>query len=404
MAPRTNRADKHTLKQIVRWLAALTAVLVLLLIGGAFVLAVPNQYGDLSYVIGVASGAFVGGVIAWRRPGNLVGWAILGNALCFSTGEFTRQYAIYGLVTRPGALPFARVLASPPYWVWFPGVMCLFVFLPLLFPNGRLPSPRWRGVLRSSVIVGIVMTGLSVVRPASDETLGIPNPLGIEALHPFFERVSFAFVVLWLGLGMLAAVSLILRFRREQGEERQQIKWVAYAMVLFVASTLVNQAFISRYGHDLGPVVLLLGFQGLWFAIGVAIFKYRLYDIDILINRTLVYGTLTAVLVLIYFSSVVMLREILAPLLGGNNQIAIVASTLAIAALFNPLRRRVQSVIDRRFYRRRYDAQRTLQQFSVRMRDETDLNQLTSDLVNVVERTLQPAHVSLWLCEPEERG
>jgi hypothetical protein len=259
-------------------------------------------------------------------------------------------------------------------------------------------------VLWLGVITGVLLTVLSAVRPASDETLGVPNPLGIEALGPFFENISAFFVVLWLSLGVVAAVSLIVRFRQAQGEERQQIKWVLYGVVLLIASTLANQVFLTRYGYDLGPVILLIAFQGLWVAFAVAVFKYRLYDIDVLINRTLVYTTLTAILAVLYFGGVVVMQRLLVPMSGQGDQVAIVVSTLAIAALFQPLRRRVQNTIDRRFYRRKYDAQRIVARFSVRMRDETDLDQLTADLVDAVEHTLQPAHVTLWLREPEQKG
>jgi hypothetical protein len=196
----------------------------------------------------------------------------------------------------------------------------------------------------------------------------------------------------------VSLVSLVLRFRRSRGEERQQIKWVAYAAALIATYLFVD----SIFGEALDPVSPILNavfFGSLWVAIGVAILKYRLYDIDRVINHTLVYGLLTTALVAVYFGGVAAAQAIFRTLTGQEDQpqLAIVVSTLAIAALFNPLRRRIQSFIDRRFYRRKYDAAKTLEAFSAKLRDETDLDALSDDLVGVVRETMQPAHVSLWL-------
>lgn len=383
------------------WIAWSLCTLLLALIACALVLAGLNGYGllNVSFLFAVASAALVGGLIASRHPRNPIGWFILGHALCFTLGEFSRQYAIYGVLTEPGSLPAARVMASPPYWIWLPGIILAFSLLPLYFPNGRLLSPRWRPVVWLAIFAAVIPSGLAAIRPSDDETPGIPNPLGIEGLQPLIDTLG-AVQVVWLGLGVASAASLVVRFRRSRGEERQQIKWVVYAVVFLAFYSVVDtflREFLAVLPVALTEVLGLVALSGLWIAIAVAILKYRLYDIDVLINRTLVYGALTASLVAVYGGSVVVLQALLRVLSSQESTLAVVASTLAVAALFNPLRRRVQGFIDRRFYRRKYDAAKTLEVFSAKLRDETDLEALNGELVAVVRETMQPAHVSLWL-------
>jgi hypothetical protein len=382
--------------------------LTLVMITCTLALFVLNRYGirDVPYfLVAEATAALVGGLISSRQPRNPVGWFILGHALCFSLGEFSRQYAIYGLRTDPGSLPFAVAMSSPPYWIWLPGIILMFSFVPLYFPDGRLLSPRWRAVAWLAVIVAVIETGFAAIRPGSDE--GIPNPLGIESLEgsPAFDLVFEAIAApLWLAVGALSVASLVVRYRRSHGKERQQIKWVAYAAVFLVTYTLADQVLLQDDISFIADVVLfLIVFEGLWVAVAVAILRYRLYDVDVVINRTLVYGSLTVSLALVYLGSVVVLQAIFRALTGQESQLAVVASTLAIAALFNPLRRRIQQFIDRRFYRGRYDAAKTLDNFSARLRDETDLGTLSEDLLGVVRQTMQPAGASLWL-RPTPKG
>ena len=292
-------------------------------------------------------------------------------------------------------------MASPPYWIWFPGIILMFSFLPLYFPNGRLVSPRWRLVVWLAVLAGVIQTSTALVRPTDSETPGIPNPLGMEALRNlvvFDTILDVAGSAPWLIAGVLSAASLMVRMGRSRGKERQQIKWVVYAVVLAVCYTLVDQILLNDHLAFAADIILyLVFFEGLWVSIAVAILRYRLYDVDLLINRTLVYGALSVVLALVYLGGVVSLQRVFLVLTGQGSQLAIVASTLAIAALFNPLRRRVQGFVDRRFYRRKYDAARTLDDFGARLREETDLRALDDELVSVVRKTLQPAHVSPWL-------
>jgi hypothetical protein len=231
---------------------------------------------------------------------------------------------------------------------------------------------------------------------------GVTNPLGITALRPVIGVVE-SFLLLFPVVVLLSVASLVVRFWRSRGEERQQMKWITYAagaiftmIVLTIVLDLVaaNSALANVVGSLTGAV-----FAGIPVAVGIAILRYRLYEIDLIINRTLVYGFLTAMLALVYFVGVTTTQAIFRALTGQEQQpqIAIVVSTLVIAALFNPLRRRIQGFIDRRFYRRKYDARKTLDTFAAKLRDQTDLDTLNAELVGVVRETMQPAHVSLWL-------
>jgi hypothetical protein len=327
----------------------------------------------------------------------------------FTRGEFGRQYAIYGSLTEPGALPTARVMIWPTYWVWYPGLILMICLLPLYFPDGRLVSERWRWVSGLAAVFCVRATGLAMVRSGGNEAPGIPNPLGVEGLVDGAGSLPTVFGILlpagWLVFGIVAATSLIVRFGRSRGEERQQLEWFVYALVICVLVNAVGQAFLDDLLTTGVREILFVGtFENLWVAIAVAILRYRLYDIDLIINRTLAYGSLTAALVAVYFGGIVVSQRLFVVLTGERSTLAVVASTLLIAALFNPLRRRIQSLVDRRFYRSKYDVRKTLEAFNSRLREETDIDALSSDVVGVARKTMQPAHVSLWLrpdAEPE---
>jgi hypothetical protein len=389
------------------WVAWSLCGLTLVLIACAGALAALNDYdlGKLLFVFTEVSAALVGGLIASRQPRNPVGWLIIGHALCFTLGEFGRQYAIYGVLTEPGSLPLAGAMASPAYWVWFPGLMATTAFLPLYFPNGRLVSRRWRPVAWLAILLTVFLTAFASVRPGGDETRGIPNPLGIEGLNDVTVLSAVLEVLVptsWVLVGLLSVGSLVVRFGRSRGVERQQIKWFAYAAALFISWAVLEQLLPVRLPTVVDEILFVANLQGLWVAVGVAVLRYRLYDVDVVINRTLVYAALTALLVLVYFGGVAALQLVLRPLTGGESQLAVVASTLAIAALFNPLRRSTQLFIDRRFYRSKYDAAETLREFSATLREETDLDRLGGELVSVVHETMRPQHASLWLKPPGE--
>jgi hypothetical protein len=252
----------------------------------------------------------------------------------------------------------------------------------LLFPTGRLPSRHWRWVTWPTVAFILVGAISDAFSPGPVDGLGpIRNPLGIEGFSNVYTAILYNMVPLVLLVA--AASSVFVRLRRAIGVERQQIKWFAYA----TAATVIG--LVLAYVLSLIPAIPI--------SIGIAILKYRLYDIDIIINRTLVYGSLTAMLVALYFGAIILLQRVFVASTGQESTLAVVASTLAIAALFNPLRRRIQSFVDRRFYRRKYDARKTLEAFSAKLKDETDLNALNEDLVGVVRETMQPSHASLWL-------
>jgi hypothetical protein len=372
-------------------------------------LTVGDLLGGVIYLIF----PLVGPLIASRRPRNAIGWILLAEGLLWMFLGMTDYYGLYG-VARPGSVPFPVGVAAVNNFMWVPAVGLLGTYVFLLFPDGRLPSRRWRPLAWLSGTVITLVSILVGLTPGGLQNLGgIRNPYALEG-YPWLETVAYIVLPL-LPLCMLASVlSLVMRYRRSRGEERQQIKWIAFAAsfvgLLYLIAMVCAFLFPSGAWFQAGsPLWLdLLGYAALSsftlvpIAIGFAVLRYRLYDIDIIINRTLVYGSLTVTLVLVYFGSVVGLQFILRALTGQESQLAIVASTLTIAALFNPLHRRIQASIDRLFYRSKYDAAKTLDEFSSKLRDETDLDALNSDLVKVVRDTMQPEHVTLWLREPEE--
>src|SRR5215211_5668079 len=277
----------------------------------------------------------------------------------------------------------------------------LFTYLFVLFPEGRLLSPRWRWILWLSGAAIAAATLSEAFMPGPIEGLQpVQNPLGIEGAGEVLSFVSALADFFYAALFITSALSVFLRLRRAKGDERQQLKWLTYAAALLAGVAALGVVIELSGGAGWWFfLVILISLLGLPVFTGVAILRYRLYDIDIIINRTLVYGSLTALLALMYFGGVTATQALFRTITSQEElpQLAVVASTLVIAALFNHLRRRIQSFIDRRFYRRKYDARKTLEVFSAKLRDETDLNALTYDLVGIVKETMQPAHVSLWL-------
>jgi hypothetical protein len=385
-------------------LAWVASGLVLGLVLCAIGLGVLNGYsfGRISFLIAEATAALVGGLISYRQPRNPVGWFILAHAFFFSLGEFGRQYAIYGVQTVPGSLPLARAAVSPAYWAWFPGILFMFILLPLHFPNGRLVSLSWRWVTRLGILFFAFAALVVALLPGDYEAPGIPNPLGIRNLPDWASSLGVMASLVPVALlvfGSASVASLIVRYRRAGNEERQQLKWFVLAVALLLLDTATSNllAFVPQF---LDELLFLLSLQGLWVAIGIAVLRHRLYDIDLIINRALVYAILSAALILVYLGSVVLLQTGIGALTGTDSQLAVVASTLAIAALFNPLRRTIQRFIDRRFYRRRYDAARTLEEFGLKLRDEVELDALSRELLVAVQKTMQPERASLWLRDP----
>jgi hypothetical protein len=377
------------------------------LLAGAVALAVVSE-GFEAYLglfaVDVLACALVGALVGWRKPANAVGWILLASAVCLALQEFAREYVTRGLASHPGALLLVPAMAWLLSWIYLPGLVLLLSFLPLYFPNGRLPSSGWRWLARSSVVLSVVVTFVAAWTPGEIKDTRVVNPLGVEALRPVVDLLE-AVLSVTLSVVLFASVtSLLFRFRRAGGDERQQIKWLLYATAAlpawFLVNPLLSAAFPALSEFTVFGLVDNFLMAGIPIAIGVAILKHRLYDIDVVINRTLVYGALTAILALVYLGGVVGLQAVLRVLTGQESTLAVVASTLVIAALFSPLRRRIQSFIDRRFYRRKYDARKTLDVYSTKLRDETDLDALNSEFVGVVRETVQPAYVSMWLRPP----
>ena len=353
----------------------------------------------------IVSFSVVGALIASHRPENSIGWLFLAAALFYGIQIPGEEYAVYALLTNPGSLPLGAELAWLTDWIWAPGFGIILVFLPLLFPDGHPPSRRWRRVAwLGGLSIGLICVLTSIVLwPERGPTL---LQLGGYAGEVEEWRSAVLDWVLRLGGPMLllaglgAVISLVVRFRRARGDVRQQIKWFASAAALtLVWILLFGQASLRGLPGIIVALSGLLVIASIPVATGIAILRYRLYDIDRIINRTLVYGSLTVMLALLYFGSVGAIQALFGALTGQEKQpqLAIVVSTLVIAALFNPLRRRIKSFIDRSFYRSKYDAAKTLGAFSAKLRDETDLDALSDALTSVVSETMQPAHVSLWL-------
>jgi hypothetical protein len=347
----------------------------------------------------VGSFSIIGAIIASRLPANSVGWLFCAAACTIAVEYLSAEYAIYALLARPDSLPAGEALAWLAFWAWIPSIGCIVLSL-LLFPNGRLPSSRWRWLAWLTVLLTIAGAVWVALSPGVIGNLGaIRNPLGIEGLPSGYKPVQTIMSALLL---VVAVWTLGLRLLRTSGIEHQQIKWPAFIAVMaaggsILYDTAISEAIGLRWLEWAGYVGLIAALVCFPISIGIAIVRYRLYEIDTLINRTLVYALLTAILAAVYFGGVVLLQRVFVALTGQQSTLAVVASTLVIAALFNPLRRRIQSFVDRRFYRRKYDARKTLEAFSAKLRDETDLEALNNDLVGVVRETMQPAHVSLWL-------
>ena len=352
---------------------------------------------------------FVGALIATRHPRNKIGWLFCSTGLAISIGFFLQLYADYALFNEPGSLPGGDIASWGASLLQPFGLFVSPIFLMLLFPSGRPTSRFWRGLLRSLILVVFLgMLGAALepgLVPPSE--MGVRNPFGASGIvGEIATSLSTAFEIAAGPAFLLALVSISSRFRRSTGTERLQLKWIVYTAAVMTAgfalawfASLASLSLASDVFFMTGALALV----AIPAASGVAILRHRLYEIDVLVNRTLVYGALTAVLGAIYLGSIFLFQQVLAPV-PTDSDLAVAGSTLAVAALFRPARSRVQNFIDRRFYRSRYDAAETLDSFSSRLRDQVDLESLGRDLVTVVGATMQPAHASLWLKQAGERG
>jgi hypothetical protein len=387
------RGGGGTTRRRAFWLAWAVCALSLTLTALNFILIALNvSLNTPAYVFwpeltSIAVGySVIGAIIASRLPNHPIGWICCAIGLIAAVDHFGGEYALYALLALPHPFPGGKAMLWLQGWFWMLFIG-LIVFLLLLFPTGRLPSSSWRPF--AWVSVAVISAGV-IWSSAISPDVGFnapPSPVQLSVLL----------------LGGVAAASVVVGRRGARGVERQQIKWLLYVGPIFFVASGLHIGFyffwLAERSWGLWASYLLVAVGGLSgpIAIGVAILRYRLYEIDLLINRTLVYGSLTATLVLVYFGGIVVLQMVFVLLTGQQSTFAIVASTLVIAALFNPFRRRIQSVVDRRFYRRKYDTRKTLEAFSAQLRNETDLDALSHDLVGVVRDTMQPAHVSLWL-------
>jgi hypothetical protein len=379
---------------------ALLAIYVALAAAAVALVVFQGASADALGALGFAGFAGVGTLIALRRPNNAVGWLLLTIAITFAGGEVGMDYVEEA--SNPARVSVAWMMSWSEYvWFWL-----AVVFLPLLFPHGRLPSRRWRPALwlgGAGLALGAVGSALTPGPFELREGSRIDNPLGVDGGVP--EALGLISTLAQVIAVVLAAASLVVRFRRARGVERQQLKWFAYVGFLALACLSIAMVGNSLSGGDapaltaLAVVGWLTGLTlvglGLPAATGLAILRHRLYDVDVVIRRTLVYAALTITLGATYLGLV-----LLVGLAVGRSGFAVAVSTLAVAALFRPALGRIQAVVDRRFYRRRYDAARTLEAFGLRLRDELDLEALAADLRGVVDQTVQPAHVSLWLRSP----
>jgi hypothetical protein len=386
--------------------------LAIVMLGSAVTLFGPASEEDLFFVA-VVGYAVAGALVASRQPANAVGWLLLAIGILLAFGALVDASLLMD------SAPARELAAWLSNWTWYVWLTLAAVFLPLLFPTGRLLSRRWRPVLW----LGVAALALSVIAAAFepgridvDSSVPVDNPVGIGGpVGDALPVVARAGDVLAAVAFALAAASLAVRFRRSRGRERQQLKWFSYAGLLGtagLAAAMVAVLFGPAPGEEGGSTPLYILGAGGWFtalfaivigipvATGMAILRHRLYDIDVVINRTLVYGALTATLLASYLGLVLLLQVALGPLTEDNG-LAIAGSTLGVAALFRPARARIQSAVDRRFYRRKYDAAQTIERFGARLRDQVELDALSAELRGAVADTMQPAHLSLWLREAE---
>jgi hypothetical protein len=355
---------------------------------------------DLSFAVWVLAFTSLGALVAARRWRNPVGWLLLAEGLVWDLQLVAENYAAAALFTDPGTLPAGElVLWVIDWWLYLAAYLLLF-FLLLLLPTGRLPSRRWRWTGWLAVGGGLlVVPALLARRPLRPELPAITNPVGLLPPGPVLDLLDrVGKEVLFPLLGVAAVASLLLRLRTARGTERQQLKWLAYAAVLvlmgLLAADLAQRLGASSYVVSFLQVVPLVAIP---VAIAVAMLRYRLYDIDRLINRTLVYGLLTATLGLAYAGGVLVLGQLFGGVSEDPPSWAIAGATLAVAAVFQPARRQIQQMVDRRFNRRKYDAAKTIEAFSARLRQQIDLDTLSAELLAVVDQTMQPTRVSLWL-------
>jgi hypothetical protein len=358
---------------------------------------VPDSWGFRGFTVLFSTGfGGVGANLAFRRPHNRVGWVLLAAGTASAIQVALEEYSIYGGVGRATALPGAVFAGWVQSWLWLIGVVLIVNYTLLLFPSGSFVSPRWRIVgWLAALDLAIGVAGLAFAAGPLNNAPQFDNPF------PFLGEVGHtAWLAAFFGVMLLAlasAASLLVRYRRAQGAERQQLKWLALDAG-FIAVVVVVTAFSQLLAPDVKAyqVLFIVSIAIMPFTIGIAVLRYRLYDIDVIINRALVYGATTAAIGVAFVAAIVVLQSALRPVTGGS-EVAVAASTLLCFALFQPIRRTMQGAVDRRFYRARYDAVLTLDRFTRDLAGEVDLGAVRASLIEAVGETVQPTHASVWL-------
>ena len=399
MSPRASRAVATTL-----------ALLALVLEGAASVLFVRDvtattvavgSNGVFVVILG-ASFPIVGWLVATRRRENRIGWMFLAAGVVFALVSFSGAHAQYGLVVEPGSLPFADVMAWLSTLAWVPAYTLLILLL-LFFPDGGLPSRRWRPIIWIAALSAFLMLVPSAIAEWPHRGLalltGVSPVTGDPLLDPALDAAYLLQAVgsaLSLIVAVAGAAALVIRFRRSVGTEHQQIKWFATAAIVELAVFLPMSVHVVVLPPPFDALVAMIAAPLIPIAIGVAILRHRLYDIDRIISRTVSYGAVTGILAVVFVGTILVSQTVLASFFSGSS-VAVAASTLVVAALFQPLRRRVQSVVDRRFNRARYDVERTVSAFGAHRRDEVDLGRVSEGLLVAVHSTVRPEAASVWL-------
>ena len=374
--------------------------------GGVGRVTASTLVGAATFALVIGAFPASGLLVLRRQPRNSVGWLLLAVGDIWAVGGLGDAYATYGLTIEPGSLPLASVGATVSNAIWAPALGVMSTFLLLRFPDGRLPGPRWRPLARLSGTVLVALTALLLVSPGElmeGPLAGEQNPLGVDALRPVADAILAALLLALTACIVASAWSLVVRFRRSRGIERQQLKWMTAAGSVMALAFLTNVLVSAPSSQEPEPGWLLV-LNNLAFAtwallpaaIAAAVLRHGLYDIDVVVNRALVYGSLTALLAGLYLGSVLLLQLVLQPL-TEQSDLAVAVSTLAVAGVFGPARRSIQALVDRRFYRRRYDAARALDEFSGRLRHQVDLDAVGADLLAAVRETVQPASATVWL-------
>jgi hypothetical protein len=362
------------------------------------------QYADWGFpgfnaVIGLAAV-----VLAWpiirTHPRHLVGWLLLWVGFISAVQFAAHYYGIYGLLAAPGSVPAANVGSWLEGWLWVPTVGCAAALLPLVFPTGRPPTRRWVPVIWLALVAQLVASlGYMLVPGALTRVpAGGVNPVAPSGDPGLANAMIAVGMLLFVASLLLGAASLVVRFRRSRGIERQQLKWLALAAAIAATAFAVYAILLVTTGLVYNPMmpVVAVSFLGMIVAVSIAILRHRLLDIDLLINRALVYAGVTVVLAAVYVGTVLVLQSALISFTEQRG-LVVAVSTLLVAALFTPVRRRMQRAVDLRFYRSRYDAERVIQQFAATLRDEVDLPHLTDELIDVVEQSMRPRRVRVWV-------